>query len=144
MRNIFFCFILLFCSILFYFVLFFLIFFFVLICYIYLFYYYYYYYYFYFYFFCFVLFCFAQTRMQLERTVSGIISLVEFNQRVGINCSKFDCSTINWSTLLAGNQLLDTKFINCSNPVNPGSTGFEQLTLLSSATHKLKKSIFYL
>jgi hypothetical protein len=47
--------------------------------------------------------------------------------RVGVNCSKFDCSTINWSTLLAGNQLLDTKFINCSNPVNPGSTGFEQL-----------------
>jgi hypothetical protein len=44
------------------------------------------------------------------------------------NCSKFDCSTINWSTLLAGNQLLDTKFINCSNPVNPGSTGFERLT----------------
>ncbi len=47
---------------------------------------------------------------------------------VGVNCSKFDCSTINWSTLLAGNQLLDTKFINCSNPSNPGSTGFEQLT----------------
>ena len=45
-----------------------------------------------------------------------------------INCSKFECSTINWSTLLAGNQLLDTKFINCLNPVNPGSTGFEQLT----------------
>jgi hypothetical protein len=34
--------------------------------------------------------------------------------------------------------------INCSNPVNPGSTGIEQLTLLSSATYKLKKSIFYL
>ncbi len=54
---------------------------------------------------------------------------------VGVNCSKFDCSTINWSTLLAGNQLLDTKFINCSNPVNP----VEQLTLPSSATYKLKK-----
>ncbi len=40
------------------------------------------------------------------------------NKRVGVNCSKFDCSTINWSTLLAGNQLLDTKFINCSNQVN--------------------------
>ncbi len=39
-------------------------------------------------------------------------------KRVGINCSKFDCSTINWLTLLARNQLLDTKFINCSNPVN--------------------------
>jgi hypothetical protein len=77
--------------------------------------------------------------------------------RVGVNCSKFDCSTIICSTLLAANQLLDTKFINCSNPVNPGSTGFEQLTkkvtmvdtvkqltLLSSATFKLKKSIFYL
>ena len=74
---------------------------------------------------------------------------------VGLKCLKFDCSTINWSTLLAGNQLLNTKFINCSNPVNPGSTGFkqltkkwqlvntvEQLTLLSSATYK--KSIFYL
>ena len=48
--------------------------------------------------------------------------------RVGVNCSKFDCSTINWLTLLAVNQLLDTKFINCSNPVNPGSTRFKQLT----------------
>jgi hypothetical protein len=48
--------------------------------------------------------------------------------RVGVNCSKFDCSTIICSTLLAANQLLDTKLINCSNPVNPGSTGFEQLT----------------
>jgi hypothetical protein len=48
--------------------------------------------------------------------------------RVGVNCSKFDCSTINWSTLLAGNQLLNTKLINYSNPVNPGSTVFEQLT----------------
>jgi hypothetical protein len=47
---------------------------------------------------------------------------------VGVNCSKFDCSTINWLTLLAGNQLLDTKFINCSNPVNPGLTGLEQMT----------------
>ena len=28
----------------------------------------------------------------------------------------------------AENQLIDTKFINCSNPVNPGLTGFEQLT----------------
>ena len=45
-----------------------------------------------------------------------------------MNCSKFDCSTINWSTLLAGNQLLDTKFINCLNPVNPGLTGFKQMT----------------
>ena len=44
-------------------------------------------------------------------------------RRVGVNCSKFDCST-----LLAGNQLLDTKFINCSNPVNPGSTGVDQMT----------------
>jgi hypothetical protein len=51
---------------------------------------------------------------------------------VGVYCSKFDCSTINWSTLLAGNQLLDTKCINCLNPVNPGSTRFEQWTLLSS------------
>ena len=45
------------------------------------------------------------------------------NKRVGVNCSKFDCST-----LLAGNQLLDV----------------EQLILFSSATYKLKKSIFYL
>ncbi len=45
-----------------------------------------------------------------------------------MNCSKFDCSIIICSTLLAANQLLDTKFINCLNPVNPGSTGFEQLT----------------
>ncbi len=47
--------------------------------------------------------------------------------RVGVNCSKFNCSTVICLTLLAGNQLLDTKFINCSNPVNPGETGFEQL-----------------
>ena len=57
-----------------------------------------------------------------------IWKLCTFIVWVGVNCSKFDCSTINWLTLLAGNQLLDTKFINCSNPVNPGSTGFEQLT----------------
>jgi hypothetical protein len=34
---------------------------------------------------------------------------------VGVNCSTIICST-----LLGANQLLDTKFINCSNPVNPG------------------------
>ena len=39
---------------------------------------------------------------------------------VGVNCSKCDCSTVICSTLLAANQLLDTNFINCSNPVNPG------------------------
>jgi hypothetical protein len=39
---------------------------------------------------------------------------------VGVNCSNCDCSTRNCSTLLAGNQLLDTFFVNCSNPVNPG------------------------
>jgi hypothetical protein len=39
---------------------------------------------------------------------------------VGVNCSKFDCSTVICSTLLAGNQLLDTKFINCLNPVKLG------------------------
>ena len=71
-----------------------------------------------------------------------IITMLLLNKRVGVNCSKFDCSTINWSTLLAGNQLLYKKFINCSNQVNPGSTGFDQLTLLSNATYKLKKSIF--
>ena len=36
------------------------------------------------------------------------------------NCSTRNCSTRNCSTLLAGNQLLDTFFVNCSNPVNPG------------------------
>jgi len=36
-------------------------------------------------------------------------------KRVGVNCSICDCST-----LLAANQLLDTKLINCSNQVNPG------------------------
>ena len=57
--------------------------------------------------------------------INVIVKAVLFHwmSGVGINCSKFDCSTINWLTLLAGNQLLDTKFINCSNPVNPGSTG---------------------
>ncbi len=65
-------------------------------------------------------------------------------KQVGVNCLKFDCLTIICSTLLAANQLLNTKLINCSNPVNPGSTGFEQLTLLSSVTYELKKSIFYL
>ena len=48
--------------------------------------------------------------------------------RVSINCSKFDCSTINWSTLLAGNQLLNTKLFNCSNQVTLGSTWFDKLT----------------
>ena len=47
--------------------------------------------------------------------------MIQKSQRVGVNCSKFDCSTIICSTLLTANQLLDTKFINCSNPVNPGS-----------------------
>jgi hypothetical protein len=63
---------------------------------------------------------------------------MEYYPKVGVNCLKFDCSTINWLTLLTGNQLLDTKFIkmlesskswlnwiraddknivNCSNPV---------------------------
>jgi hypothetical protein len=48
--------------------------------------------------------------------------LLSFNSSlwVGVNCSKCDCSTVICLTLLAGNQLLDTKFINCSNPVNPG------------------------
>ncbi len=64
---------------------------------------------------------------ELNSYLYNILSLMRI-PRVRVNCSKFDCSTINWSTLLAGNQLLDTKFINCSNPVNPGSTGFEQLT----------------
>ncbi len=40
--------------------------------------------------------------------------------RVGVNCSNCDCSTRDCSTLLAGNQLLDTNFDNCLNPVNPG------------------------
>ena len=39
---------------------------------------------------------------------------------VGVNCSNCDCSTRICSTLLAANQLLDTNFIICSNPVNPG------------------------
>ena len=56
---------------------------------------------------------------------------------VGVNCSKFDCLTIICSTLLAGNQLLDTKFINCSNPVNHGLTGFEQMTKILSIAQPL-------
>ena len=40
--------------------------------------------------------------------------------RVGVNCSNCDCLTRICSTLLAANQLLDTNFIVCSNPVNPG------------------------
>jgi hypothetical protein len=39
---------------------------------------------------------------------------------VGVNCSNCDCSTAICSTLLAANQLLDTNFNNCWNPVNPG------------------------
>jgi hypothetical protein len=54
------------------------------------------------------------------------------SSRVGVNCSKFDCSTIICLTLLAGNQLLDTKFINCSNPVNACLTGFEQMIKIFS------------
>jgi hypothetical protein len=61
---------------------------------------------------------------------------------VGVNCSKFDRSTINWSTLWAGNQLRKTKFINCSNQVNPGLTGFEQMTkILSIAQIQLKIAV---
>jgi hypothetical protein len=56
----------------------------------------------------------------------------DFFTWVGVNCSKFDCSTIICSTLLAGNQLLNTKFINCSNPVNACLTGFEQMTKILS------------
>ena len=37
---------------------------------------------------------------------------------VGVNCSNCDCSTRNCSTLLAGNQLLDVNFENCSNWIN--------------------------
>ncbi len=48
------------------------------------------------------------------------ICIVDNFARVGVNCSNCDCSTVICSTLLAGNQLLDTFFVNCSNPVNPG------------------------
>jgi hypothetical protein len=65
---------------------------------------------------------------------------------VGVNSSKFDCSTINWSTLLAGNQLLDTKFINCSNPVNPGleldSSRWQKYCQLLKSSFKLLLTIF--
>ena len=49
-----------------------------------------------------------------------LILLVSHFKRVGVNCSNCNCSTRNCSTLFAGKQLLDTNFINCSNPVNPG------------------------
>ncbi len=64
----------------------------------------------------------TSSKKQLNHFVKSPISSskITLSKRVGVNCSKFDCSTIICSTLLAGNQLLDTKFINCSNPVNPG------------------------
>ncbi len=48
------------------------------------------------------------------------IYLSTYFVRVGVNCSNCNCSTRNCSTLFAGKQLLNTNFINCSNPVNPG------------------------
>jgi hypothetical protein len=38
--------------------------------------------------------------------------------RVGVNCLNWKCSTRDCSTLLAGNQLLDMYFENCSNWIN--------------------------
>jgi hypothetical protein len=52
--------------------------------------------------------------------LSERINLSKWNCWVGVNCSNCDCSTRICSTLLAANQLLDTNFIICSNPVNPG------------------------
>ena len=63
----------------------------------------------------------VSSSLNQENSISSTVSWV------GVNCSKFDCSTIICSTLLAGNQLPDTKFINCSNPVNACLTGFEQM-----------------
>jgi hypothetical protein len=37
---------------------------------------------------------------------------------VGENCSYCNSSTRDWSTILAGNQLVDTKFENCLNWIN--------------------------
>ncbi len=61
---------------------------------------------------------------------------------VGVNCSKFDCSTIISSTLLAANQLLDTKLINCLNPVNPN--WIRAVDTQFFATVKCKSSIFFI
>jgi len=62
---------------------------------------------------------FSSTQIELY-SKKQFVSFQIWYERVGVNCSKFDCSTIICSTLLAGNQLLDTKFINCSNPVELG------------------------
>jgi hypothetical protein len=78
--------------------------------------------------------CFLTTRMKLK----------QMNHLSGGELLEIRLLDNHLLDTLAGNQLLNTKFINCSNPVNPGSTGFEQLTLLSSVTYKLKKSIFNL
>ena len=52
---------------------------------------------------------------------------------VGVNCSNCDCSTHHWSTLFWPIQ-----------PVVQKSDTVQQLSFLSSATYKLKLSIFYL
>jgi hypothetical protein len=69
-------------------------------------------------------------QISLGSHLSASISLIYLQHLINEKLKRVDinCSTIDWLTLLAGNQLLDTKFINCLNPVNPGSTGFEQLT----------------
>jgi hypothetical protein len=57
---------------------------------------------------------------------------------VGVNCSNCDCSARDCSTLLAGNQLLDTNFDNCSNPVNPGKSSIffiYKWSIILSAVH---------
>ena len=77
------------------------------------------------------------------------------SDQVGVNYSNYDCSTRNCSTLLAGNQLLDTKFENCSNWINQiqaddkkVTTALDTVKQLSSchffATVKYKSSNFFL
>ncbi len=60
---------------------------------------------------------------------------------VGVNCSNCDCSTRICSTLLAANQLLDTNFVICSNPVNARQC---RAVVIIFATVKCKSSIFFI
>jgi hypothetical protein len=61
--------------------------------------------------------------------------------QVGVNCSNCDCSKRDCLTLLAGNQLLDMNFENCSNWIKQIQADDEKITtaqlFLSSSCHTI-------
>ena len=61
---------------------------------------------------------------------------------MGVNCSNCVSLTHNWWTLLAGNQLFDTKFENCSNWINWIWADDKKIFIQFFVTVKYKSSIF--